>query len=211
MSSDDLIKQLAGEVTPVKKGVSPFGLAINWLAIMSVYGLVALLLMGMRPDLPAKMQSFLFCAEILSLAGLVASSTLGAALLSYPDLYQRRKLLSLPYVFAALFTFTLVAAWLADNPPAPAPQEEGWVCLLSISLIALLPATGIFYAVRRMATTHATQAGCCAVLTAFGIGALLLRMAEETDSISHIACWHYLPMVAVAYIGMQLGKLLLKW
>jgi hypothetical protein len=211
MHSDDLIKQLAVGVTPVKKGLSPFALAFNWLAIMCVYSLVVMLIMGGRADLYTQMKSPLFISEILSLAGLVASSTLSAALLSYPDLYQKRKLLSLPYFFAALFLTVLVVAWLADNPPAPPPEEEGWICLLSISLIALFPSAGIFYAVRRMATTHATHAGCCAVLAAFGIGALLLRLEEQTDSISHIVLWHYLPMLAVAYIGMQLGKLLLKW
>jgi hypothetical protein len=211
MHSDDLIKQLAGEVTPVKKGISPFTLALKWLAIMSVYALAVLLFTGTRPDVPAKMQSLLFVSEILSLAGLIGSSALGAALLSYPDLYQKRKLLSLPYVFLAFFATVLVAAWLADNPPAAPPEEEGWICLLSISLIALLPATGIFYGIRRMATTHATHAGCYAVLAAFSISALILRLEENTDSISHIVFWHYLPMLAVAYIGMQLGKLLLKW
>ena len=63
----------------------------------------------------------------------------------------------------------------------------------------------------RFASTHPYSAGSVALLAAFGIGALSLRLAEPTDSIMHVMLWHYLPMLSVAILGLWLGKLVLKW
>lgn len=43
------------------------------------------------------------------------------------------------------------------------------------------------------------------------MGALSLRLSEQTDSILHVIQWHYLPMIAVSLVGLWLGKTLLKW
>jgi hypothetical protein len=49
------------------------------------------------------------------------------------------------------------------------------------------------------------------MLSAFSIGAITLRLSEQTNSIIHVIEWHYLPMVGVAWLGVWLGKSLLKW
>ena len=49
------------------------------------------------------------------------------------------------------------------------------------------------------------------LLSAFSVGAIWLRLHEETDSIDHVVVWHYLPMLAIGLIGFWLGKRLLKW
>ena len=64
---------------------------------------------------------------------------------------------------------------------------------------------------RKFASTHYHLAGAIALLSAFSVGALWLRLHEVNDSIVHVVEWHYLPMLAVGFIGLWLGKLLLKW
>jgi len=85
------------------------------------------------------------------------------------------------------------------------------VSTLSITLLALLPAVSIFFVMRKFASTHLYWSGGIAMLAAFSVGALWLRLYEQTDSIMHVIEWHYLPMVLIGLTGMVLGKLILKW
>jgi hypothetical protein len=62
-----------------------------------------------------------------------------------------------------------------------------------------------------MAPTQPATAGCCAVMAAFALGALALRLSEETNSIVHVMTWHYFPMLMVAGLGLFLGKKIFRW
>jgi len=77
--------------------------------------------------------------------------------------------------------------------------------------MTLLPAAWAFYSLRKLASTHYRLAGSAALLSAFSVGALWLRLHEQTDSITHLVEWHYLPMLALGLAGLWLGKLVLKW
>ena len=84
-------------------------------------------------------------------------------------------------------------------------------CTLSITLMMLLPAVWTFHSMRKNATTHYRLAGSVALLSAFSVGALWLRLHEMNDSILHVVEWHYLPMLAIGLLGLWLGKFILKW
>jgi hypothetical protein len=64
---------------------------------------------------------------------------------------------------------------------------------------------------RKFASTHHCWAGGIALLAAFSVGALWLRLYEQTDSIMHVIEWHYLPMIFIGLAGMWLGRRILKW
>jgi hypothetical protein len=77
--------------------------------------------------------------------------------------------------------------------------------------MTLLPSAWTFFSMRQFASTHYRVAGSVVLLSAFSVGALWLRLHEQTDSIIHLIEWHYLPMIAVGLIGLLLGKMLLRW
>ena len=77
--------------------------------------------------------------------------------------------------------------------------------------MTLLPAGWTFYSMRKYASTHYRLAGSVALLSAFSVGALWLRLHEVNDSIVHVIEWHYLPMLAIGWLGWRLGKRILKW
>jgi len=64
---------------------------------------------------------------------------------------------------------------------------------------------------RKYASTHYRLAGSVALLSAFSVGAMWLRLHEVNDSIAHVIEWHYLPMLAIGLIGLWLGRVVLKW
>lgn len=207
---DELIARLAQDTALVKIAPHPFMLTAKWTGGAVVYLLLSLMFFGMRPDLMTKLHETWFAAEIASLAGVLISTALSAALLSYPDLHQKRRIVFAPIAAFALFALVIFFAWRADSPSSPLPIHN-IECTRSITMISLLPAALMFYAMRKFASTHYLWSGTLALLFAFSVGALWERLHEQTDSIIHVIEWHYLPIIGFGIIGMWLGKALLKW
>jgi hypothetical protein len=207
---NELIDKLARDGTAVKPAPHPFMLSLNWMGWAAVYLLVSLTFSGLRPDLASKLHEPWFVSEIAALFGIFVATSLSASLLSFPDIHQMRRIAFAPVFMFALFMLVMLFAWRADNPPAPLPVHS-FQCTLGITMLSLLPAAWIFYVMRKFASTHYHLAGCCALLFAFSIGAIWLRLYEVNDSIMHVVEWHYLPMIAFGIVGLWLGKALLKW
>jgi hypothetical protein len=207
---EQLVESLAADTAKVKPAPHPFMLAVKWMAAAAVYLAVSLAASGLRPDLAQALQQPWYVAELVMLLLVFVASAVSAALLSFPDLHQKQALAFSPVVLFALFVLLMLFAWNADSPPAPLPVHS-WQCTLSILLVSLLPAAWTFYAMRKYASTHYRWAGSIALLSAFSVGALWLRLHEVNDSIYHVVLWHYLPMLGTGLFGLWLGKKLLKW
>lgn len=207
---DDLVAELAQQAGTVKPALHPYRLSLQWIGLAAAYLALSLALSGVRPDLAEKLHDIWFAAEIVSLLAVFIVTSLSAALLAFPDLYQKHHLALTPILPFLLFLLVMAQAWHADSPPAPLPIHS-FECTLGITLMALLPAAWTFYSMRRYASTHYRLAGSVALLSAFSVGALWLRLHEANDSIVHVIEWHYLPMLAIGLLGLRLGKVLLKW
>jgi hypothetical protein len=206
---DDLVARLAQDAAATKPVSHPFILSLQWTCSAAIYLAISFAAFGMRPDVLQKLHNPWFAAEIIALLGVFMSTSLSAALLGFPDLHQKRYLTFIPAGIFTLFLLILLGAWHA-LPVAPVPLH-GSECTLAITVMALLPAVWMFYAMRKYASTHHRLAGSIALLSAFSIGAVWLRLYEATDSILHVIEWHYLPMLAIGMMGLWLGQRLLKW
>lgn len=207
---NELIDKLAQDGAAVKPAHHPVLLSLEWIAVAVFYLAIALMISGFRTDLMLKLHETWFAAELAALAGIFVATSLSAALLSFPDLHQMRRVALVPAMTFALFALVMFFAWRADSPPS-LPPVHGLECTLSITLLAVLPAAWTFYVMRKFASTHHYWAGSIALLSAFSVGALWLRLYEQTDSIMHVIEWHYLPMIIIGLAGMWLGKSILKW
>jgi len=207
---EQLLVELADDAGKIKPAPHPYLLSLKWMAAAAVYLVLSLAVSGLRPDLAQALQRPWFVAELAALALVFIATSFSAALLAFPDLHQKPGLAVAPAFMFALFLLAMLFAWRADSPPAPLPVHS-FECTCSITLFSLLPAVWTFYAMRKFASTHYRWAGSIAVLSAFSVGALWLRLHEVNDSIVHVIEWHYLPMLAAGLIGLWLGKVLLKW
>ena len=207
---EKLVADLSKDVQAVKPAPHPYLLSLQWIGAAALYLLVTLALTGLRPDWRESFVEPWFVAEIVTLLALFIVTALSAALLAFPDLHQKRPLAFAPLLPAFLLVAVILAADLADTPPAPLP-EHSIECTCSILLTMLLPALWTFYSLHRYASTHYRLAGSIALLSAFSVGALWLRLHEVNDSIAHVVEWHYLPMLGVGLLGLWLGRVLLKW
>lgn len=207
---EELVASLAADAAPVKLAPHPLLLSLAWVAGATVYLTASLWISGLRPDLMHALHGTWFVAEMAALALLFVATSLGAAVLAFPDLHQMRKTAVAPAGLFALLVAILFLAWRADVPPAPLPVHS-FECTLSITLFSLLPAAWTFFSMRKFASTHYRWAGSVALLSAFSVGALWLRLHELNDSIIHVVEWHYLPMLLIGLAGWWLGRALLKW
>lgn len=207
---EELIAKLAQDTAAVKPAPHPYMLSLKWVGAAAAYLAVSLAISGLRPGLAEKFQEPWFAAEIAALLGIFIATSVSAALLAFPDLHQKRGAAFAPVLAFALFLLVIFFAWNADSPPAPLPMHS-IECTLSITLISMLPAVWTFHAMRQYASTHYRLAGGIALLSAFSVGALWLRLHEVNDSVIHLIQWHYLPMLVFGLIGLWLGRVLLKW
>lgn len=207
---EELIDKLTQDAVAVRPAHHPVVLSIEWITVAVFYLAISLMLSGLRPDLMLKLHEPWFAAEIAALVGIFISTSLSAALLSFPDLHQMRRVVLAPALMFTLFVLVMFFAWHADKPPAPLPAHS-FHCTLSITLLSVLPAAWIFYVMQKFASTHYHWAGGIALLFAFSIGAIWLRLYEINDSVMHVIQWHYLPMIVFGIVGLWLGKVLLKW
>ncbi len=104
----------------------------------------------------------------------------------------------------------LTNQYMAMSPEISLPPTA-MECTICILLYAAVPAAWLMVLLRRHATTCPAIAGGLVVVAATSIGALALRLQEQTDSIPHLLTWHYLPMVLFSMVGMQLGRIFFKW
>ncbi len=209
MNTEQLIKDLSKEPLHRKAVLSHVRIFWQWLLVSCVFVAAMLAIFGIRPDLSAKLQDRFFLAEIITLAAITLSTAFSAAILSFPDLYQKKTCLYIIPASMLAFMVSLLFAYL-ENSSAPLPIHS-FICLLCITMFSIFPAAWMFILLRKQATTHQKLTGSTALLAACSIGALTLRLSEETDSVEHLILWHYLPMIGYMLLGAWLGKKLLKW
>ena len=212
-NTNDLIQHLSGEAQPSKPLRAPGYLSIRLLAVLLMYGASAQIYLGLRPDLAMQFTRPLFTLEVALLASLLITSAVASVLAMYPDAYQKTTILKIPYgVFFLLLALVTSQLLMPRDTRMVMPEgAHGMECALCIASVALIPSALIFSLLRKGASIRQFQAGIFAVLAASSIGCLTLRLAEENDSLAHLATWHYLPTLLFASLGALIGKWLLKW
>jgi hypothetical protein len=209
-----LITELSIEPTPTTALQSPRYWCVRLLSVLTIYGVVVQLCLGLRPDFATQFLRPFFVLEIGLLTSLLLVTTIASVLAMYPDAYQKPKLLWLPYVcFVFLLGILAVQFVLPDDARMVMPDAGAHAvkCAFCIGAIALAPAALIFALLSKGASVHPLQAGAFAVLTASCLGCLIQRLAETNDSMWHLVNWHYLPTLFFAVLGAVVGKWLLEW
>lgn len=207
---EEIISKLSQDSVATNAAPHPGILSLKWIGWAVCYIFLSLMISGLRPDIMIKLHEQLFIAEVAVLIGIFIATSISAALLSFPDMHQMPKLTLLPVIAFAILVLIMFLTWNADNPPARLPVHS-FECTLSIIMFSLLPAGWTFLEMRKFASTHYHWAGSIALLSAFSVGALWLRLHEVNDSIMHVVQWHYLPMMGIGITGLWLGKVMLKW
>lgn len=216
MDTNDLINQLSQKLEPVKP-LAPapvrafvFSLLVLLIVFASVFFIDAL-----RPTIIDRIthaNSTLFAETVLMLlAGVLA--TLSAFRLHVPDTRLRMGII-LPLVLATLSWLGVlyvccknVALLDIAHDMAHEPMG-GYHCLTDLALILIIPAISAVPMLRRAAPVHHALLGFSTALALASFCAIAMRYICRDDGHAHLLLWHFLPVFALAILGVILGTLL---
>jgi hypothetical protein len=205
--TEDLIGRLSGGLAPVRRTLSPAWLAAAWLGLAALVLGGALLLIGIRPDLGARMRVAYDAGQFLLSITTGVLAAIAAAQLAQPDRSWRWALLPLPSLAAWLLILgfgCLQEYWRIG--PAAMHVHESWLCVKFIALVGLPLAT-----VQSWMLRHAGPHRPLPVQLLGGVGSAMLVSAALTlrhplDSAILILLWHGLALALVALLGWALGR-----
>jgi len=213
VKSSDLIRSLAGELTPVPPGKTRndllLGLSLG--TLVSFAGMVAVY--GVQPDLvsiahggPLAMKA----CYTLSLAA-IAGSTLMPMLRPGNLVPDRGTLFALPVLLLAGLV-VLQTATTSDADPVSLWLGSSWQrCPLRIAILSAPIFAGACWAIRREAPLRLGPTGALAGLVSGGIAATMDAFACKETGAGFVLVWYTLGIAISAGVGAIIGPRVLRW
>ncbi len=206
-NTDDLIRQLAEDMEPVKRLPPPGQRFALWLAVSVTYALLCLLWIGWRADLSQVVATPGFIWQTALLIGLAIASGRLAFMLSVPGRegspWRKRSVALIALAWLASLV-ALVAATPGHSP------GEGLACSLQITLVGVIPAILLVLMIRRAAPLQWVWSGILVGLVMIGLGATALQFACCSGAPMHLLVWHLLPGVFFVLIAAAFASRLFK-
>lgn len=213
VNTDDLIEALACDARRVPPGRAGLRVACCTGMALSAAAVVVWLTLGFRSDLVTLVDDASFLmrqAYTLSIAGF------GALLLL--RLGQPGAPLRLPLVGLAVTVAVILIAVVAEQSALTGPARmDAWLgqswrsCTLRVAAISLVATPFIFIAARRLAPLRPTMAGFVAGLVAGAVAGSAYGLFCPEASVSFLASWYSLGILAAGAIGAGVGRFLLRW
>ncbi|MFY9290011.1 MAG: DUF1109 domain-containing protein [Methylorubrum rhodinum] len=214
MRTNELIELLSTNIEPTDHRRLRHGLGLAAALGAGVTLCVALLSLGVRPDLyhPGVLGFLLlkvaFGAGIVVLAGWMLTKVARPG----GETRIRAWVATAPFLGVVL----LAALSLASAPSAHWDQMllgQMWLeCLVSIPIIAVVPFAVLIWAVRRFAApTDLVRTGALVGLAAGGISAMGYALHCMDDSVPFVALWYGGTIAFCTLAGALLGSRLLRW
>lgn len=213
MSTDDLIRQIAGANKPIRRLHPPWVRALLWLAVAGGYvALVVWLHPHAPPFRPATTMTMPLTVEWVAalLTGITAA---WAAFCSTVPGYDRR-VLWVPLAPAAIWVASLgigcINDWLQFGADGLALRAD-WDCLPPAILIGIVPLVLILLMLRYGAPLRPRISVALAALAVAGLGNAGLRLFHPGDASIMILVWHVGVAFALTALAGLLGRMVLNW
>lgn len=213
LATDDLIRLLAADAKPVRRGAAQMRL-IAGILIGGIVALLTLTLLLRAPlsaivytGVPAFTMKLAYAVAMAAATGLLlfASGRPGQRI-GYRLLW-----LFLPPVLVG------VNAIMEMSMTAPQFREAAllgttWqTCLAAIAGLSLPVLGGVVWAFRRLAPTDLRLAGMLAGLTSGSAAAVVYALFCPETTAAFLATWYTLGIAAAGLIGLMVGPRLLRW
>lgn len=213
MNTDELISSLSEGLTPAPRRRVVASLLLSALFGLAVALVMSGMVLGLRPDLPAALDSSMFWIKAAYMGALGLAGLLAAERLTRPAGDGRPGL-----VLAGLAAAIIAAAAVYELATAPEHQRlQIWLggswshCPANIVFLAL-PMMGVcFFFARRLAPVRLALTGASLGLFSGGVAGLAYCLHCDENGMSFLASWYSLGVALCALIGAALGPRLLRW
>ncbi|WP_246248922.1 NrsF family protein [Chelativorans alearense] len=212
MKTDDLIRHLSANATPVRRLPPAWAQAAQWLLVALFSVALVVLLVSPRPDLAVKLGEMRFLIEEGAAFATAVTAAMAAFCLATPG--HSRKLALLPAVPLALWFTSLgldcLRAWLAFGWKA-FQVELDWVCLPAIAMVGAVPALAIVAMLRRGAPLAPRMTVMLGGLAAAAIGDFGLRLFHPQDAGLTVLIWQFGSVLLFSALAGWSGHFFLRW
>lgn len=212
-STDELIRRLAAEATPVRKGAAvrrlaggiALGAGVSAAALIAVFGtpLQALQETGAAA----------FTMKLLFSVSLFAAAFALLLIAGRPEMTVGKRWLW----FLAPIGIVAASASMELILAAPSTREKlwlgstWWTCLLTIILLSLPIFAGTIWAFQWLAPTRLRMAGILCGLTSGSAAAILYALYCPETTATFLLSWYSLGILAAGLVGLLFGPRLLRW
>lgn len=213
IATEDLIRQLAADLTPRRPGMAALRLAIAIVAGAIISLVLASLWLGQPlaavgyTGIPAFAMKLGFAVSMVIISGILLFSAgrpgqrIGARI---------SWLLVPPFLVTAM-------AIMEIGITAPQHREAAWLgsswltCLLSIAAFSLPVLLGITWAFKRLAPTRLRLAGFLAGITSGSTAAVVYALYCSETTATFLASWYMAGILISGFIGLGIGPRLMRW
>jgi hypothetical protein len=212
MRSKDLIKALAADAMPVRRLASPMLRLTLWVAASAAYTAIIVGMMGLRPDLPARLTDARFVVEVGAtfMTSVLAAAAAFCAGCPGRPIWERFA----PVPAMALWFVSLGEGCWQSLEQAGAQGLQfrlDFVCFPSIVLVSIVPAALILIMIRRGAPIAPVTTTALGTLAAAALGATALRLFHAQDASLMILVWQFGAVALLAGFGALIGRHVLPW
>ena len=212
MQTDDLIRALATDAKPVERLAHPAWRALTWMVLSVAYVTVILWLVGLRPDLSAKLSDQRYLIEVGAalLTSMMAAAAAFCAGCPGRPVWERFA----PFPFLAVWLASLGEGcwrqWTQSGSDGLHLQAD-FTCFQSISAVGLIPAIMILFMIKKGAPIAPKSATGLAVLAATALAAAALRLFHDQDMSLMLLVWQFGTVTLLALAGFFAGQFFLRW
>lgn len=212
MDTENLIRHLATNVTPVRRLASPWIQAMQWFAIAVVSVAVVVLLVSPREDLATKLSEAGFLIEQGAALATAVTAAVAAFCMVTPG--HSRRLALLPVIPLTFWLGSLGLGCLRDwlNFGADALRlRPDWVCLPAIAMVGAIPAFAMVVMLRRGAPLQPRITIALGALAAAALGDFGLRLFHVRDASLMILVWQLGSVALLSLFAGWSGARILRW
>lgn len=212
MQTEDLIRALAKDAKPVARLAHPALRATAWTMISVAYVGAILWLVGVRPDLSAKLSDQRFLIEVGAalLTSMMAAAAAFCAGCPGRPLWERFAPLPFMAVWLASLGEGCWRQWVQAGPEGLHLQVD-LTCFRSITAVGLVPAVVILLMIRKGAPIAPMSTTGLAILAATALSAAALRLFHTQDMSLMLLVWQFGSVALLAGLGFFAGQYVLRW
>ncbi len=211
MRNEDLIRQLAADLRPVKPARNPIAATTAWLAFVAVVIALAVLVFGLREDLAARLAGGF---DLLQIAGALATGLLAAVAafqLALPERSGRWALLPIPAAVAWLATMGGgCLEELARLGPEALRIGLSLPCLAFIAGLGVPLTVAMLWLARHAAWLRAGPVAALGGLSAAALASVGLSFVHDMDAAFMVLVWHGMSVLIVAGLASLFGPRLMR-
>ena len=213
MKTDDLVALLSTNPEPVDRGSVVRTLCVALAAGSTIALGIALVGLGVRPDVMTARALFFLAVKLLFAIAIVSLALVYLTRLARPGGERRTSSLLVATPFLVIVVLAAISLWFAPNShwDRMIVGDQWLECLVSIPIIAIVPFAVSIWAVRRAAPTDLARTGAFAGLIAGGVSAMGYALHCTDDSLPFVAVWYGGTIALCTLAGAALGPRLLRW